>query len=262
LREDGTSLYITQDIALAKTKFDKYKLDKSIYVVANEQEYHFNVLFSILRKLGFEKKEMIHLSYGMVNLPEGRMKSREGTIVDADDLIEKIRLMAENELKKREKLSKTELKKRSLVIALAAIKYMLLKVDARRNMLFNPKESINFEGNTGPYILYSYARASSIMKKAPEQKKFKIYDLESEEIALVKKLSQFPGVVFNAYQNLNPSVIANYSYQIAQTFNEFYHACRVIGSEQEAFRLALVQSFRQVLKNSLKLLGIDTLEEM
>lgn len=262
LRSDKTSLYITQDMALAKIKFNKYKLDKSIYVVGNEQEYHFNVLFSILRKLGFENKELIHLSYGMVNLPEGRMKSREGTIVDADDLIEKIRLMAENELKKREKLSKSELKKRSLVIALAAIKYMLLKVDARRNMLFNPKKSVNFEGNTGPYILYSYARASSIMKKAPEQKKFKVYDLEPKETELVKKLSQFPEIVFNAYKNLNPSIIANYSYQLAQIFNEFYHACKVIGSEQEAFRLALVQSFRQVLKNSLKLLGIDTLEEM
>ena len=262
LRSDKTSLYITQDMALAKIKFDKYKLDQSIYVVGNEQEYHFNVLFSILKKLGFENKEMIHLSYGMVNLPEGKMKSREGTVVDADDLIEKLRLMAEKELKKREKLSKSELKKRSLVIALASIKYMLLKVDARRNVLFDPGKSINFEGDTGPYILYSYARASSIMKKAPKEKKFKVYDLEPKEMELVKKLSQFPEIVFNAYKNLNPSIIANYSYQIAQIFNEFYHACKVIGSEQEAFRLALVQSFRQVLKNSLKLLGIETIEEM
>lgn len=262
LRGDGTSLYIVPDMALAKIKFDKYKLDRSIYVVGNEQEYHFNVLFSILNKLDFENKGMIHLSYGMVNLPEGKMKSREGTIVDADDLIEKVRLMAEKELKKREKLSKSELKKRSLIITLAAIKYMLLKIDARKNMLFNPKESINFEGNTGPYILYSYARASSIMKKAPEQKKFKVYDLEPKETELIKKLSQFPEIVFDAYKNLNPSIIANYSYQLAQIFNEFYHACKVISSEQEAFRLALVQSFRQVLKNSLKLLGIETLEEM
>jgi arginyl-tRNA synthetase len=198
----------------------------------------------------------------MVNLPEGKMKSREGTVVDADDLIEKLRLMAEKELKKREKLSKSELKKRSLVIALAAIKYMLLKVDARRNVLFDPGKSINFEGDTGPYILYSYARASSIMKKAPKEKKFKVYDLDETEVALVKKLSQFPEIVFSAYKNLNPSIIANYSYQLAQIFNEFYHECRVIGSEQEAFRLALVQSFRQVLKNSLKLLGIETIEEM
>ena len=262
LRGDGTSLYIVQDMALAKIKFDKYKLDRSIYVVGNEQAYHFNVLFSILNKLGFGTKEMIHLSYGMVNLPEGRMKSREGTVVDADDLIEKLRLMAEKELKKREKLSKSELKKRSLMIALAAIKYMLLKVDARRNVLFDPGKSINFEGDTGPYILYSYARASSIMKKAPKEKKFKVYDLEPKEIELVKKLSQFPEIVFNAHKNLNPSIIANYSYQLAQIFNEFYHTCKVIGSEQETFRLALVQSFRQVLKNSLKLLGIETIEEM
>jgi arginyl-tRNA synthetase len=148
------------------------------------------------------------------------------------------------------------------VIALAAIKYMLLKVDIRRNILFDTKKSINFEGNTGPYILYSYARASSIMKKAPKEKKFKVYDLDETEVALVKKLSQFPEIVFSAYKNLNPSIIANYSYQLAQIFNEFYHACKVIGSEQEAFRLALVQSFRQVLKNSLKLLGIETIEEM
>lgn len=262
LRSDKTSLYITQDLALAKIKFDKYKLDKSIYVVGNEQEYHFKVLFSVLKKLGFENKEMIHLSYGIVNLPEGKMKSREGTVVDADDLIEKIRILAEKELKKREKLSKKELEKRSLIIALAAIKYMLLKVDIRRNMLFNPKESVSFEGDTGPYLLYSYARASSIMKKAVGQKKFRVYDLEDKEIALVKKLSRFPDVVLNARKNLNPSVIANYSYQLAQTFNEFYHSCRVIGSKQEAFRLALVQSFRQVLKNSLELLGIKTLEEM
>jgi len=262
LRKDGTSLYIVFDLAFAKIKFDKYKLDRSIYVVGNEQEYHFNVLFAILKKLGFENKDMIHLSYGMVNLPEGKMKSREGTRVDADDLIEKVRLIAEKELKKREKIPKYKLKKRSLVIALAAIKYMLLKIDVRRNMLFNPKESISFEGNTGPYILYSYARASSIMKKAPKEKKFDVHELKDEEIALVKKLSQFPEVVLNAYKNLNPSVIANYSYQLAQLFNEFYHECRVIGSEQECFRLALVQSFRQVLNNSLKLLGIETLEEM
>jgi len=271
LRSDGTSLYIVQEIALAKIKFKKYKLDKSFYVVGNEQEYHFEVLFSVLKKLGFEK-EMKHISYGMVNLPEGKMKSREGTTVDADELIEKIRVLAENELKKREtsstlgqsreKLSKQNLEKRSLIIALAAIKYLLLKIDIKKNVLFNPKESINFEGNTGPYILYSYARAGSIMRKAPKPKKFEVYDLEEKEMELVKKLSQFPEIVFNAYKNLNPSIIANYSYQLAQIFNEFYHICKVIGSEQEAFRLALVQSFRQVLKNSLKLLGIEAVEEM
>jgi arginyl-tRNA synthetase len=275
LRKDGTALYIVQDIALAKMKFDDYKLNKSLYVVGNEQEYHFKVLFSILEKLKImkENREIKHVSYGMVNLPSGKMKSREGTVVDADDLIEEVRLLAENELKKRktssrlgqsrEKLSQQELKTKSLVIALAAIKYMLLKIDIKKNMLFNPKESISFEGDTGPYILYSYVRAGSIMKKAPAmQKKFEVYELEEKEMELVKKLSQFPEVVLNAQRNLNPSIIANYSYQLAQMFNEFYHACRVIGSEQEAFRLALVQSFRQVLKNSLKLLGIETVEEM
>ena len=262
LRKDGTSLYIIQDLALAKIKFNDYKLDRSLYVVGSEQEYHFKVLFSILEKLGFKGKEMKHISYGMVNLPSGKMKSREGKVVDADDLIEQVRILAEKELKKREKLSKAELEKRSLTIALAAIKYMLLKVYIKKNILFNPKESIDFEGNTGPYILYSYVRAGSILKKAPEQKKFEVYELENKEIELVKKLSQFPEAVLNANKNLDPSVIANYSYQLAQIFNEFYHRCKVIGSEQEAFRLALVQSFRQVIKNSLKLLGIDTVEKM
>lgn len=262
LRKDGTSLYITQDIALAKLKFEKYKIDKSLYVVGNEQEYHFKVLFSVLKKLGFEKKEMEHISYGMVNLPQGKMKSREGTTVDADNLIDDVKKIAEKELLKKGKLSKPELEKRSTVIALAAIKYFLLKVDISKNMMFNPKKSVSFDGDTGPYILYSYTRASSIIKKAPQEKKFEIYDLEDEEIKLIKKLSQFPEVVENSWKNLNPALIANYSYKLAQTFNEFYHSCKVIGSKEESFRLALVQSFRQVLKNSLYLLGMDVLEEM
>jgi arginyl-tRNA synthetase len=176
--------------------------------------------------------------------------------------MEEVRVMAEKELKKREKLPKTKLEERSRIISLAAIKYMLLKVDARKNMLFNPKKSISFEGNTGPYILYSYARASSIMKKAKEEKKFEILELQDSEINLVKKLSEFPEIVQKAYLSLNPALVANYSYLLAQAFNEFYHDCKVIGSEEEAFRLALVQAFRQVLKNSLWLLGIETLEEM
>jgi len=263
LRNDGTSVYIVFDLALAKIKFEDYKLNKSFYVVGNEQDYHFKVLFSLLEKLGFKDKEMKHISYGLVNLPTGRMKSREGTVVDADDLIERVRLLAEKELSKRDKLSKTELKKRSLIIALASIKYLLLKVDINKNMLFNPKESVSFDGDTGPYILYSYARASSIMEKASlVQKKTEVNELEEKDIALVKKLSQFPEIVESAYKNLNPSLIANYSYQLAQIFNEFYHNCKVIGSEEEAFRLALVQSFRQVLKNSLSLIGIETLDKM
>jgi len=262
LRKDGTSLYIIQDLALAKIKFSDYKLDASLYVVGNEQEYHFKVLFSILEKLGFKSKGMKHLSYGMVNLPHGKMKSREGTVVDADDLIEQVRMLSEKELEKREKLSKQELEKRSLLIALAAIKYMLLKVDIRKNMLFNPKESISFEGDTGPYLLYSYARASSILKKAVTNDKFKIEELAPKELELVQKLSQFQDIVISAFNSMSPSVIANYSYQLAQIFNEFYHECPVIDSGNEAFRLALVEAFKQVLKNSLRLLGIETLEKM
>jgi arginyl-tRNA synthetase len=266
LRIDGTSVYITQDLYLAKLKFEKYKIDKSIYVVGNEQNYHFNVLFTILKKLGFENRDMKHLSYGMVNLPEGKMKSREGTVVDADDLIEKVQDLVKKELTKREdkKLSKKLIDKRSLIIALASIKYLLLKVDIKKNMTFNPKESINFEGDTGPYILYSYARANSIIKKLKDSKKSKAYfeGLHDKEIALVKKLEEFKQIVKNSYKTLNPSLIANYSYQLAQTFNEFYHACPVKNSEKEFFRLGLVKSFKQVLENSLNLLGIETLEKM
>ncbi|MCK4552614.1 arginine--tRNA ligase [Candidatus Pacearchaeota archaeon] len=264
LRPDGTSVYITQDIYLAKLKSKQFKLTKSIYVTGNEQDYHFNILFLILKKLGVDfSNNLYHLSYGMVNLPEGKMKSREGNVVDADDLIEKVKSLVEKELKSREKLSKKELESRSLKIAMASIKYFLLKVGVRRDMVFNPKDSINFEGDTGPYMLYSYARAGSILRKIKSKnKQFKIEQLNQTEIKIIKKLSQFPEVVLNAYNNFNPSLIANYSYQLAQIFNEFYHACPVIGSEQESFRLALVKSFKQVLENSLNLLGIETLEKM
>lgn len=262
LRANGTSVYITQDIYLAKLKHDKYKIDNSIYVVANEQNYHFDVLFTILEKLGFKYKGLKHLSYGMVNLPEGRMKSREGTVVDADDLIYEVQNLVKKELNSRYKLTKKELESRSLKIALSAIKYFLLKVDVRKDMVFNPGESINFEGDTGPYILYSYARASSILKKSGKRKKLAIKELEKTEFDLVKKLLQFKDAVASVYNNLNPSAIATYSYQLSQLFNEFYHNCPVIGSDNENFRLELVNAFRQVLKNSLFLLGIETTERM
>ena len=265
LRSDGTSVYITQDIYLAKSRYDKFKTNKMIYVVGNEQNYHFDVLFNVLKKLKFDFVEQLyHLSHGMVNLPEGRMKSREGTIVDADDLINKVQELVKKELKSRYKLSKKELEERSLKIALAAIKYFLLRVDMKKNMMFNPKESINFEGETGPYIQYAYARASGILKKVKVKKKkeLEIKKLEPKELELVKKLSMFPEVVANAYKTLNPSLIANYTYQLAQLFNEFYQFCFVIGSEQENFRLKLVESFRYVLKNATGLLGIDVLESM
>jgi len=262
LRADGTSVYITQDLYLAKIKNQDYKLDWSIYVVGNEQDYHFNVLKKILDKLN-QKSLIHHLSYGMVNLPEGKMKSREGKVVDADDLILEVQKLVKENLESRYKLSKKELEIKSLKITLSAIKYFLLKVDAKRNLLFNPKESINFEGDTGPYLLYSYARANSILKKAGKpNKNFSIDELQPAEIELIKKLSLFSEVVKNAYKNYNPSLIANYSYNLAKTFNEFYHACPVIHSQQKDFRLNLVKAFKIILKNSLNLLGIETLEEM
>jgi len=263
LRADGTSIYITQDIYLAKLKYDKYKIDKSIYVVGNEQNYHFEVLFEILKKLGFNFEGLKHLSYGMVNLPEGKMKSREGTVVDADDLIGEVQKLVKKEIESRYKVSKKQLEERSLKIALAAIKYILLKIDTRKDMIFNPKESIDFEGDTGSYMLYSYARASSILKKLKRiEEKYSISELEEKEISLVKKLSEFKEIISKSVNDLNPSLIANYSYQLSRVFNDFYHACPVLNSEREAFRIDLVISFRQILKNSLYLLGIDTLEKM
>ena len=266
LRGDGTSIYITQDLYLAKLKFDELKIDSSIYVVGNEQDYHFDVLVSILKKLGFNFADKIkHLSYGMVVLPEGRMKSREGKVVDADDLIEEVQNLAKKELSSRSKLSEKELESRSLKIALSSIKYFLLKVDIKKDMLFNPEESIKFDGDTGPYIQYSYARANSILKKSKIKNKtgnFKIEILSPAEIELIKKLSQFKEIVLKSCETLNPSLIAHYSYQLAQIFNEFYHSCPVIGSKEEKFRLKLVKFFMQVLKNSIYLLGIDLIEEM
>ena len=199
----------------------------------------------------------------MVNLPEGKMKSREGTVVDADDLIFEVQELVKKELNGRTEISKKELEKKSLIIALAAIKYLLLKVNIRKNMTFNPKESISFEGDTGPYLLYSYARACSILKKVKTPKSYKIEDeLDKKEEALISKISQFEKTVEEAYLTMNPSLIANYAYQLSQLFNEFYHACPVINSKNQDFRLNLVLSFKQVLGNALYLLGIETLEEM
>jgi arginyl-tRNA synthetase len=199
----------------------------------------------------------------MVNLPEGRMKSREGTVVDADDLMDELQNLVKENLNERYKLTKVELEKRSLKIALSAIKYFLLKVDLKKDMIFNPKESISFDGDTGPYLLYSYARAKSILRKVKAKKTNILFeDLEDKEIELVKKIAEFSSIVEKAYEQMNPSIIANYSYQLAQIFNEFYHECPVMGSDKEVFRLLLVEAFSQVLKNSLSLLGIETLEEM
>jgi arginyl-tRNA synthetase len=250
LRKDGTAVYITQDIYLATLKKKEFNFNKSFYVVGNEQEYHFQVLFSILEKLGFSSKNLKHISYGMVELPEGKMKSREGNVVDADNLIEEITTLAKKELTTRTNLSKRELEIRSKKISLAAIKYFLLKVDAKKNMLFNPKESLNFEGDTGPYLLYSYARANSILKKVKTtNKKLEIKNLESNEIKLAKKISEFPEIILKSYNDLNPSYLANYSYQLAQIFNEFYHSCPVINSENETLRISLVKNFKKTFRN-------------
>ncbi len=263
LRSDGTSVYMTQDLYLAKLKDEEFNLTGSIYVVGNEQDYHFKVLFSILKKLGFKFTENLHhLSYGMVELPDGRIKSREGKKADADDLILNMQELSKKELEKRDKLGKKELEERSLKIALAAIKYILLKVDIRKNVVFNPGEAVNFEGDTGPYLLYSYARASSIIRKVKSKKAVKIIDLKTEEIKLFKKIMQFEDVVKKAYETLSPNLIANYCFELASLFNEFYHACPVLGSGEEGFRLKLVDCFRGVLGAGLGLLGIGVLEEM
>ncbi len=264
LRSDGTSVYITQDLALAQIKYQEYKLDGSIYVVGNEQNYHFKVLFEILRRFDLKFSDKLHhLSYGMVELPEGKLKSREGKVVDADDLITETQELAEDELKKRYRFPKKALQERSLKIALSAIKYTLLKIDITKNMIFNPKEAISFEGDTGPNLQYSYARASSIIRNAKKSRKQpKIKKLEAQEIELIKKLDNFPEAAKQAAKQLNPALIANYSLQLAHIFNEFYHSCPVIGDKQESFRLKLVGAFTIVMASCLYLLGIEAIDEM
>ncbi len=263
LRSDGTSVYITQDLYLAEQKIEDFNLDSSYYVVGCDQEYHFKVLFSILNKLGF-KKDLKHLSYGLVSLPTGKMKSREGTSVSADDLINETQEIAKEGIETRatDNLNEKELEKRSLTIALSAIKYNLLKVDIHRGIVFNPDEALAFEGDTGPYLLYSYARASSIIRKIKNKKTVKILDLKDPEIRLLKKINSFEDIITNAYEHLAPNLVANYAFELSQIFNEFYHDCPVLGSIEEGFRLKLVNAFRITLKKSLDLLGIDVLEEM
>lgn len=263
LRADGTSVYIVQDLYLAVLKDKEHKYDLSLYVVGNEQEHHFTVLKALLKKLGLAQGEkIVHLSYGMVELPEGKMKSREGTVVDADDLIRETQVLAKEELRERYTLSPEAAEERSLKIALAAIKYQLLKIDFAKNMVFDPKKAISFEGDTGPYLLYSYARASSILRKAASLPDVAIGTLEPGEVRLVKKINSFPETARYAAEKYSPTVIATYSFDLAQVFNEFYHTCPVLGSDAAGFRLALVKTFRSVLKRCLWLLGIEEIEEM
>jgi arginyl-tRNA synthetase len=244
-------------------KAEEYKYDRSIYVVGNEQEYHFRVLEEILKILGKSEKDIIHhLSYGMVELPEGKMKSREGIVVDADDLIQDTIILSQEEINKRYQLAEGEVKERAKKIALAAIKFQFLKTETAKNMIFNPNEAVRFEGDTGPYILYSYARASSILRKADMPMVVKEWDVNEYEARLLKKIYRFPEIVNLAVEKLIPSLLANYALELAQNFNEFYHECPVLKSEIASQRLALVTAFRNVCGKCLDLLGIDKIEEM
>lgn len=274
LRDDGTSVYITQDLGTAKLKFDQHQLDRSIYVVATEQNYHFQCLFKLLNMLGFEWADgCYHLSYGMVNLPEGKMKSREGTVVDADDLIEEMRQLAEDEIRRRDAektLSDGEIQKRALAIGLAAIKFYLLRTRPELAINFEPKESISFDGFTGPYCQYAYARCASILRKAQSRD---IASLEpdfsllgnAEELELLRELIQFPDVVADAAQELTLARMCSHVFTVAQAVNQFYHRHPVLSAEPPALvkaRLALVSAAAIVIKNALTLLGIEALEEM
>ncbi|MDE0183967.1 MAG: arginine--tRNA ligase [Candidatus Poribacteria bacterium] len=274
LRNDGTSVYITQDLGTAKLKFDDHQPDRSIYVVATEQNYHFQCLFKLLNMLDFEWADgCYHLSYGMVNLPEGKMKSREGTVVDADDLIEEMRQLAEDEIRRRDTentLSHEEIQKRALAIGLAAIKFYLLRTRPELDINFDPKESISFDGFTGPYCQYAYARCASILRKSKNRGLASIepdYSLlgNTEELELLRVLIQFPDVVAEAAGEFTLARICNHVFAIAQAVNQFYHRHPVLAAEPAtlvAARLALVSASAVVIRNSLALLGIEALEEM
>lgn len=266
-KTDGTTIYLTRDLAAAIKRYSKYKFDKMIYEVGQEQILHFKQLFKILELLGYNwAKKCVHVSHGLY-LDKDRKKfaTRKGKTIFMQEILNETIALAKKEIKKRfPKISKKQLEQRALNIARAAIFYGDLKNNLSTNIVFDIKQFVSFEGDTGPYIQYSYARASSILKKLKIKKNnFKIKSLEKTEIELIKKLSEFPEIVSKAYTSLNPSIVANYSYQLAQTFNEFYHACPVIGSkEKENFRINIVKSFRYTLKNALYLLGINAIEEM
>mgnify|MGYP002532779153 FL=1 len=275
LRADGTSVYMTQDIGTAKLRFQDYPIDKMIYVVGNEQNYHFQVLSILLDKLGFEwGKDLVHFSYGMVELPEGKMKSREGTVVDADDLMEAMIETAKetsSELGKLDGLTQEEADDIARIVGLGALKYFILKVDARKNMTFNPKESIDFNGNTGPFIQYTYARIQSILRKAAEAGIAVPavipagIELNAKEESLIQMLADFTNIVKQAGSDYNPSIIANYTYDLVKEYNQFYHDFSILHEENEAvkvFRLALSQNVGKVVKLAMGLLGIEVPERM
>ncbi|HIH39620.1 TPA: arginine--tRNA ligase [Candidatus Woesearchaeota archaeon] len=265
LRADGTVLYSAKDLALAEKKFKEHKIDKAVYVVGSEQRLHVMQIFKTLELMRFKQAKNCHyVPVNEVRLPEGKMSSRTGTnILYSDFKKEMVEYASEKILERNKKIDKKELSKRALAIAIASLKYSMLKQDTNKGIIFNKEESLRFEGDTGPYLLYSYARAKSILKKAKYNAKKK-YDLSIEPVEkeLIMELSRFPEVIVQAYNNISPNEIANYSSKLAQKFNEFYHAEKVIGSDKEQFRLVLVDSFSQVLKNCLYLLGIPVIEEM
>ena len=272
LRADGTSVYMTQDIGTAKLRYEDFPIDKMIYVVGNEQNYHFQVLSILLDKLGFKwGRDLVHFSYGMVELPNGKMKSREGTVVDADDLIAKMiedaGTMSEDKVNKLEGISEAEAAEIARIVGMGALKYFILKVDARKNMLFNPEESIDFNGNTGPFIQYTYARIRSILRKANGQRAMGDCQcsLSEKEIALIQRLAAFGASVAQAGSDYNVSVIANYCYDLAKEFNGFYHDFQILKEPDEqkrAMRLALCEAVAKVIKTGLGLLGIEVPERM
>ena len=276
LRSDGTSVYMTQDIGTAKLRFEDYPIDRMIYVVGNEQNYHFQVLSILLDRLGFKwGKDLVHFSYGMVELPNGRMKSREGTVVDADDLIDGMIETARQtsaELGKLDGLDKAEADNIIRMIGLGALKYFILKVDARKNMTFNPQESIDFNGNTGPFIQYTHARICSILRKVaeegiviPERLSPDGLDLAEKEISIIQQLVNFKQVVLQAGQDYNPSAIANYVYDLVKEFNQFYHDFSIMHEDDAArklFRIVLTANVGKVVRLGMGLLGIEVPDRM
>ena len=276
LRKDGTSVYMTQDIGTAEMRFNDFPIDKMIYVVGNEQNYHFQVLSILLDRLGFKwGKDLVHFSYGMVELPNGKMKSREGTVVDADDLvasmIENAKSLSEDKVNKLEGITEEEKNEIARIVGMGALKYFVLKVDARKNMLFNPEESIDFNGNTGPFIQYTYARIRSILRKSEAQNitlPASLNDdapLNDKEIALIQKLNDFGAAVAQAGIDYSPSGIANYCYELTKEFNQFYHDYSILNADTEAekiTRLMIAKNVAKVIKNGMALLGIEVPERM
>ena len=272
LRSDGTSVYMTQDIGTAKLRYQDYPIDKMIYVVGNEQNYHFQVLSLLLDKLGFKwGKDLVHFSYGMVELPDGKMKSREGTVVDADDLMDEMISTAKEtsaELGKLDDCSAEEADNISRIIGLGALKYFILKVDPRKNMTFNPKESIDFNGNTGPFIQYTYARIQSLLRKVTEagiSETFANVTPQEKEITLIQRLADFPSVVEEAGKSYSPALIANYVYDLVKEYNQFYHDCQIMKEANEdlrAFRISLSRTVGNVIARATSLLGMEVPERM